>query len=190
MVFTMAYARNKGIWPRTEPPPDPPEPPPDPPPPPPDPPEPPPEQGAISAEGVLKSALTELWEKVRAAKADRVSVLTIRMFEVSEAFKLLGVVRTISGAEKLVTMRGGYETAGGAEFEMEFQGPVPDAEPVKEFLSPQLRDATVITLEVEFELTFAEGLSMDGDTTEKLTGQLSRFVSGAAHVEAEVKTES
>ena len=68
--------------------------------------------------------------------------------------------------------------------ELEFRGPVADAQPVREFIEPQLHDASARTLQAGFELVFAEGLAMQGDAAEKLTGRLSRFASGAAYVSA------
>ena len=59
-----------------------------------------------------------------------------------------------------------------------------DAQPVKEFLDPQLRDANSQNLEVGFALTFEDGLSMQSDAAEKLTERLARFASGAAYVSA------
>ena len=206
VVFTMVYARNAGIWPRKKPGepaaavPDEKEtgqpgstpggsgedsvvvPPRDQPtvkPP-----------GSVTAEGVLKEALIQLWEQARAKKVESIGILTIRMFESGDAFRLLGAVGAVSGADKSVTITGGYETREGGSFQLEFRGPVPDAQPVKEFLEPQLRAASSKNLEAGFQLTFAEGLSMQGDAAEKLTERLSRFASGAAYVSAtaEVKT--
>ncbi len=196
VVFTMAYAKNTGIWPRPKPdepaggetgPPGEQQPPPSgaptghgpgggqpvaaPP-------------GSFTAEGVLKEALVQLWEKARAKKVENIGVLTIRMFEAGDAFRLLGAVGAVSGAKKIVTVTGGYETREGGSFQLEFHGPVPDAQPVKEFLEPQLRDASTKDIEAEFRLTFAEGLSMQGGAAEKLTERLSRFASGAAYVSA------
>ena len=111
------------------------------------------------------------------------------MFEAGDAFRLLGAVGAVSGAEKIVTIAGGYETREGGSFELEFRGPVPDAQPVKEFLEPQLRDASSKNLESGFELTFAEGLSMHGDAAEKLTERLARFASGAAYVSATAEVQ-
>ena len=211
VVFTMAYAKNKGVWPRpkpagTEPP--------APAPVPPAPggevggggagefgvgesPEsyrpggdgivPPPEPllpGSFTAEGLLKEALLRLWEQARARGVDRIGVLAIRMFEAGDAFRLLGAVGAVSGAEKTVTFEGGYETRNGGSFELAFRGPVEDAQPVREFVEPQLRDASARTLQAGFELVFAEGLAMQGDAAEKLTERLSRFASGAAYVSA------
>ena len=207
VVFTMGYARNAGIWPREKPgeseqlesigeegsqpgsPPDgesataphgeplgghP--------------------DGAVSgsftAEGVLKEALVRLWEQARAKDVKTIAVLSIRMFEAGDAFRLLGAVGAISGAEKRVTIAGGYETREGGSFELDFGGPVSDAQPVKEFLEPQLRDASSTNIEAGFQLSFAEGLPMDGDEAEKLTERLARFASGAAYVSATAEVKS
>ena len=146
--------------------------------------------GSLTAEGVLKEALVQLWEQARAKKVENIGILTIRMFESGDAFRLLGAVGAVSGADKSVTITGGYETREGGSFQLEFRGPVPDAQPVKEFLESQLRAASSKNLEAGFQLIFAEGLSMQGDAAEKLTERLSRFASGAAYVSAtaEVKT--
>ena len=65
VVMTMAYAKNKGIWPRPVSPPEPPKPP-KPGLEPPKPPLPPVPVGEFSAEGVLKDALVQIWEQARA----------------------------------------------------------------------------------------------------------------------------
>ena len=206
VVFTMAYARNTGIWPRPKPGgpggsyPTKPES---------DGPDrpgvretpgpvptgtggyvPKAAPGSFTAEGVLKEALVQLWEQARSKGVDRIGTLTIRMFEAGDAFRLLGAVGAVSGAEKVVTIKGGYETHDGGSFTLEFRGSVSDAQPVKEFLDPQLRDAESGDIEAGFELTFAEGLAMQGDAPEKLTERLARFASGAAYVSAtaDVKT--
>ena len=184
LVFTMAYARNKGIWPRPEP-------------------TPPPEKEpatanqsgeppapsyefSFAAEGVLKEALIKLWEQVRSRGVEAVGRLTIRMSE-GDSLRLLGVVSAVAGAEKIVIMTGGYETCDGGSFELEFRGPVSDAQPVREFLEPQLRAARANALTVEFQLTFGNGLAMQGDAAEKLTERLAKFTSGMAHVSATPK---
>ena len=191
VVFTMAYAKNAGIWPRPKPkepdPPDPPESPTtkpgaDPPPQPEPQPEPPP--ASFTAEGVLKEALAQLWEQAQAEKVENIGVLTIRLFEAGDAFRLLGAVGAVSGAEKIAAIEGGYETPEGGSFELNFRGPVSDAQPVKEFLEPQLRAANSQHIQARFQLTFAAGLSMRSGAAEKLTERLARFASGAAYVSA------
>ena len=205
VVFTMAYAKNAGIWPR-------------------------PQQGTseagpdgetfgqpvegatggvvadppagpgmgyvsdttpgrLTAEGLLREALAQVWEQARAKGIGVIGTLTIRMFEPGDAFRLLGAVGAVQGADKSVTITGGYETRDGGSFELEFRGPPLDAQPVREFLEPQLRDASSQSLQAGFELVFTDGLSMQGDAAEKLTERLARFAGGAAYVfaAAEVK---
>jgi len=139
---------------------------------------------SFTAEGALKEALVQLWEQARARKVEQIEHLTIRMFEAGDGFRLLGPIGAVSGANKTVEMEGGYETRQGGEFGFEFSGPVEDAQPVREFIEPQLRDGEARSLEVKFDLAFAEGLAMRGDAAEKLTERLTRFASGAAYVSA------
>ena len=146
--------------------------------------------GPFTAEGVLKDALARIWEQARSAGVAAVGTLTVRLFEAGDAFRLLGAVGSVAGAEKVVTIEGGYETRDGGSFQLEFRGPVSDAQPVREFLEPQLRDAAARTVQAGFTLTFAEGLPLAGDAAEKLTGRLVRFASGAAHVSAAAEARS
>ena len=89
-----------------------------------------------------------------------------------------------------MTIVGGYETRDGGSFELNFCGPPADAQPVREFLEPQLRDASSQSLQVGFELLFTDGLPMQGDHAEKLTDRLARFASGAAYVSATAEAKA
>ncbi|MXY53195.1 MAG: ATP-binding protein [Gammaproteobacteria bacterium] len=144
-----------------------------------------PPEGDYSAEGLLKEALTKVWEQARGEGKKAIGRLHIRLFESGDAFKLLGAVRTVQGATKSVSLNGGYETADGASFQLEFKGPLDDAQPVREFLDPQFRAATNGTLEAGIELQFEHGLPLSGDASEKLTDRLARFAGEAVHVTAE-----
>ena len=206
VVFTMGYARDTGVWPRPQQ--DPPQqlqPDPEfvhpvegttsnvlaePPTAPSTGPTSAPAPDQLSAEGLLREALALLWEKARARGIGDVGTLTIRLFEAGDAFRLMGAVASVSGAEKTVTIEGGYETREGGSFELEFRGPPADAQPVREFLEPQLRDAGSQTLQAGFELVFADGLSMQGDAAEKLTERLTQFASGAAYVSATAEAKA
>ncbi len=207
VVFTMVYAREHGIWPRPKPKPAESEPtgtttgegqttagpktasadsdgaP--------DPSTTTPSGGApsapnvLTAEGLLREALIRLWEQARVRKIERIANLVIRMFDATDAFRLLGVVATVRGAdEKRVTIEGGYETAGGSTLELDYTGTPQDAQPLKDFLEPQLRAADTKNLKARFEITFGDGLPIDGDAADKLTEQLTRYATGAAYVEA------
>ena len=190
VVLTMGYARNTGVWPRPsvekgqgEPP--------------------PPEPGIeeerekydaeapeLSAEGPLREALVRLWEQARGKSIERIGDLTLRLFDAGDAFPLLGVAGRIAGADKTVVLRGAYETQDGGSCELEFQGPLPDAQPVREFLEPQLRAASSTHLEASIGLAFHDGLAMRGQAPEQLAEELCRFASGAAFVSATAKEKA
>ena len=183
-VLTMAFARNKFVWPRPDPggnggqPPESTPPPSDPQPLMPSP------GAALCAEGVLKDALAQLWEKARDAGIDTIVRVEIRVFDPGDGFRLLRVVGGIPATKKQVRYDGGYETREDSSFEIRFKGSVGDADPLREFLEPQVRDSATHTLETHFELVFDEGLSLTGDAPEKLAERLSRFATSDAYVEA------
>lgn len=212
-VFTAAYAKEKGIWPRPAPPPEPgpayipglvavgamnearplptelgggaavmPAP------------------GAVSegatatlaapeleAEGVLREALTTLWEKARGRRLEALAEVTLRVFDATDGFRLMGAVNAVPGAAKSMRIDGGYETMEGGTTELTFSGPIVDAQPVKDFLEPQLRAAKDKDVRLVFEMRFADGLALGGDAPEALTERLARYSSGAAYVTATAK---
>ncbi len=203
VVFTMAYAREHQIWPRPAPKPatgggepgaptggptggpaaptgvgSPP---------------PPPIGGtpSFSTEGPLREALAKLWEQVASAKVEKIDTLTIRMFDAGDAFKLLGVINglRVTGS-KLVTFEGGYETTGGSTLQIEYRGNPNDAQPLKDFLDPQLRAAAEKNIQASFTLGFDEGLAIGPEGSGKLTEQMTRFASGAAYVAAFAEAKS
>ena len=57
---------------------------------------------SVTAEGVLRDAFVQLWEQARAQRMEKVGMLSIRMFEAGDAFRLLGAVGAVSGAGKEV----------------------------------------------------------------------------------------
>jgi hypothetical protein len=138
----------------------------------------------FAAEGLLKEALLQLWEQARKANVEAIGLLSIRMFEAGDAFKLLGALGAISGASKTVRLKGGYMTNQGGEMHFEFTGPVTDAQPVREFVDAQMRAAKEKKLDAEFDLTFQDGFSMKGDAAEKLTERLTKFAAESAYVSA------
>ena len=146
--------------------------------------------GQLYAEGLLREALVRLWEQARGKSVEKLGHLHIRLFEAADAFRLLSLVGAISEANKEVTIKGGYETQDGGSFELNFSGPIADAQPVREFLEPQLRAAAATDLQAAFALTFPDGLPMQGDAAEKLTERLCKFASGAAYVSATAEAKA
>lgn len=165
-VLTMAYAKNKGVWPRPGKKPEEPE-----------------EteggaggdQGApgtdatdqegasdgpgdpsvrpFEAEAPFREAVVRVWEQARGKGCRRIEKLDIRVFEADEALRVMSVVGS-------------------------------DADPVKEFLQSQMRAATSTSLEVRYELAFHPGLTTDEDGPKMVLERLSRFVSGSTVVSA------
>ena len=152
----------------------------------------PPPPGAVTAEGPLKQALGELWEKCRKAKLAEIKVLSLRLFDATDAFKMLGSLNAEKGCKKIVMLSGGYETASGGEMELTFRGSPEDALPVKDFLVPQLNAAAAAkkerNVDATFELIFDPLLALAGDAPEKLAERLGKFASGAAYVAATAQT--
>jgi hypothetical protein len=142
------------------------------------------EPDSFTHEGVLREALRILWEKTRSSGIKQIRLLTIRPFEQVDAFKMLALVGGIAGAKVKVEFEGEYGTEAGGEFRFTFQGPVEDALPVKDFLGPQYRAAVDRGLVATFNLSFANGLSLDGDAADKLTERLTQQSMGAAYVTA------
>jgi hypothetical protein len=138
---------------------------------------------------VLREALRVLWEKTRATGVKQIRQLTIRPFERVDAFKMLAIVGSIPGAKVRVEFKGEYGTKDGGEFHFTFEGPVEDALPVKDFLGPQYRAAVDPGLVATFTLSFASGLSLEGDATDKLTERLTQQSMGTAYVTASAEAQ-
>ena len=138
----------------------------------------------VRAEGPLREALIRLWEQARDQHLASIHVLNIRLFDASDAFRLVSVVGRVADAEKSVLLSGSYETNAGGICELDFSGPVAEAQPVREFLEPQLRAASTTNLEATFTLTFESGLAVQSEAPEQLAKNLCRHASSEAVVSA------
>ncbi len=143
-----------------------------------------PSAGTLEVEAPFREAVVRVWEKARDTGWRRIKKLGIRVFEADEALRVMSVVGSLPGAAKTVALEGGYETRDGGSLELEFTGPIEDADPVKEFLQSQMRAATRTSLTVRYELTFEAGLTTDEDGPKMIIERLSRFVSGSTVVSA------
>ena len=139
---------------------------------------------------MLKEALALLWEKSRKQKIERIHLVRIRMFDAGDAFKLLGVIGSVQGAKKTVTLKGAYETTDGGTLEFAFEGPSTDAQVLKEFLEPQLRAAAEKDVNAAFELAFDGGLLTTSDAPERLADRLTKYAAGTTYVTATAETKA
>jgi hypothetical protein len=135
------------------------------------------------SEGVLKEALRQVFEKAKSAKFDKVDRLTVRLFEYGDSFKLIPVVGAVQGAKKSVSLSGSYQTTEDSTMEFEFAGTPSDAATIKGYLEPQFRAAKETGLKAAFVFEFDGGLNL-GAEADKFVERLTRFASAAAHVEA------
>ncbi len=138
----------------------------------------------FTAEGVLKEALRKVIEQAKTAKIAKVDRVVIRLFEYGDAFKLIPIANSIAGTKRSVTLEGGYTTAQDSEMMFEFKGEAQDASTIKDYLEPQFRAAKVTDLKASILFDFESGLALDGDAADKFIEKLTRFASAAAYVEA------
>jgi len=143
----------------------------------------------IRHEALLRQALTQTWEDTRSLGVQKIHQMTLRIFDVAEALKLLGAIGSIISkfsGEVHVKLSASYETVNNSTLELEFTGTIQDVSSIREFLNSQFRAAGENHLETIFTLTYEEGLTLGDDTPEKLTEQLARFVLGTVLIEIPV----
>ncbi|MCA3396953.1 MAG: ATP-binding protein [Roseomonas sp.] len=143
-----------------------------------------PQKELLHAEGVLKEALNRIFEQAAARKVSAISRLTVRVFEPADGFRLLGVVSAVRTAEVRASIKGEFETVAGSTVMIGFEGVPQDALPLRDFLDPQLKLAAEKDVSFVLSLGYKDGLPTSGEAPTKLIEQLTRFVTGAAYVEA------
>lgn len=198
-VYTITYAQDHGIWPRTPPAPQPappaavPTPAPGSAPSPGYPPSPGPapapaaqEPGVLQAEDVLKAALGRVFEQARNNGVLTFGSMNIRPFDKTDALKLIPLVKSVPNATKRVEVEASFETANKSEATVNFRGDLDDAAALKDYLEPQFRAATDSDASVTFFLRFEPPLAVTGTAAEGLIQRLTRLVSPSAHVLATV----
>lgn len=141
------------------------------------------------AEGVLKEALRKVFEQARSAKVERIDMLSVRVFDHSDAFKLIRVSNTISGAKKSIEMGGEFITAEDSSMQFEFNGTPQDAGIVKEYLEAQFRAAKESDLKAKIGFAFDGGMSTEEPVAEAFIEKLTKFASATAFVEASAEAK-
>lgn len=137
----------------------------------------------FSGEGVLKDALSTVFQRARAAKLEKVSRLALTPFEVGHFFMLLNVVESVPGATKTANATIEFETAAKSIITMTIEGAISDAKQTREYVEPQLRAATEKNVSATIQLDFADGLALGGGEPEKIIERLTKFGASAAFVE-------
>lgn len=143
---------------------------------------------ALQAEGPLREALGVLFGRARQREVARLASLTVQCFDAGDLFRLLPAANAVSAASKEVRMSVELEMAEGGALALEFNGPLSEAQLVREFLQPQLggardKNASGLSLTLKFEA----GLALAGDSPERLQEQLTRVGNAAVFVTAEAE---
>ncbi len=143
---------------------------------------------ALRAEGPLREALGIIFERARNAGHTSLRQLTIQCFEAGDLFRLLPAANGVANAGKMVLLEVELEMAEEGVLTLTFNGPLTEAQLVREFLQPQLatardRNARMLAL----TLNFSEGLMLADQEPEKLTEQLTRVGNAAVFVTAEAE---
>lgn len=144
---------------------------------------------ALTAEGPLSQALTELFEKARAQKVAAVTELRIKLFEAKATWNVHQAVANYRDAD--VNCR--FEaTLSGDEiesFQVEFAGSLNKANAVKSFLDAQLRTTSDHRFEGQYTLRFKEPMRTAVEKAELFTKAMTKYGSGEAFVEAQAAAE-
>jgi hypothetical protein len=134
-------------------------------------------------QGTLKECLNLLWENAK-SKHPNVSVesILLKVADPSDAFRIFGLLGTISQAEKLVEMNGSYTTSSNSELTFDFKGSHEDAKVLKEFAETQFRAVRDKDLDMTLNMHFIGGLSQSGEEPKRISDTLTRLGAGAAQV--------
>src|SRR5690606_2313839 len=116
---------------------------------------------ALRAEGPLREALGIIFERARNAGHTSLRQLTIQCFEAGDLFRLIPAANGVANAGKMVLLEVELEMAEEGVLTLTFNGPLTEAQLVREFLQPQLatardRNARMLAL----TLNFSEGLML------------------------------
>jgi len=139
----------------------------------------------LTAEGPLAQALTELWEKARAAEIASIEKLIVRFYEAPAAWKVHQAVATLKGPVVSCRFEAECEGDGIEALRVEYSGNLAKAQSVRSFLEPHIRAADDHSFEATYTMVYpAPGLPTAGIEAEQLGKNLTRYGAGEAYVEA------
>ena len=140
-------------------------------------------------EGEVGETLKTVLGKASAIEQGSLTKLEIKMWEAEPGFSLLRALNGIPDSKKHISLECHYKTESASTFDGTFEGTVEDAEIVQEFVRPQLRSSSSPEFYLTTTLEFEPFLKLSPDNVDKTVERLSRFVEGEAHVAVTVKTE-
>ncbi|HOY69108.1 MAG TPA: DUF499 domain-containing protein [Candidatus Ozemobacteraceae bacterium] len=151
--------------------------------------EPPKPPAELSAEGPLRQALVELFEKARKEKVKAFRRITVKFFEAKGAWNMHQAVATLRDTTVLCRFSSSMSADGIESFSVEFVGSVAKANAVKQFLDSMLRAASEQDFTGTYELAFSPAQPTGSDKADTLIAALTKYGGGEAFVEAEAERE-
>lgn len=101
---------------------------------------------------------------------------------------MLPAINAVPGASKRAELKVELEMNEGGMLSLDYNGPISEAQLVREFLQPQIAAAKdKNTSGLVLELRFNAGLELGGDAPERLCEQLTRVGNAAVFVSAEAE---
>ncbi|MDM8543814.1 DUF499 domain-containing protein [Desulfococcaceae bacterium HSG9] len=139
----------------------------------------------LEAEGPLRQALVQLFEKARACNVNELVSLTIRFFEYKGAWMLQQTLSTYRDADISCKFDIEIESKGVESFKVHFAGALSKAGTVRSFMEPQLRMAEGHTFDANFQLVFKNTFATSKDKADAFIETMTRYGGAEAYIEAQ-----
>ncbi|MFH1134692.1 MAG: DUF499 domain-containing protein [Pseudomonadota bacterium] len=145
---------------------------------------------SVSAQGPLRQALIELFEKARKQAFKALGTMTIRLFEHAGAKFLHQALVGFKEADITHEFNMGIEADGIDALTLEFRGRLDKANVIRSNIEPLLRTANSQTYQGSFFLVFKPLLSTDQTKAEAFIKMMTNQGGAEAFIEAEAATEN
>lgn len=143
----------------------------------------------ISAEGPLRQALVELFDKARKQKASALSRIKFRFYEYKGAGTMHQALATYRDADVSCSLEVSVEADGIEVFDVQFTGKLEKAASVKSFLESQIRASLNHSFDGTYELTFHAPLSTEQEKAGNFISAMTKYGGSEAYVEAQAAPE-
>ena len=138
----------------------------------------------VSAEGPLRQALVELFEKARKREIGALESITMRFFEHKGAWAMHQTLATYRDAASTCSLEVEMEMDGVERFSVNFSGSLEKANSIKSFLQPQLAAAKDQSFTGMYFLRFSEPLSTGSEKAGGFISSMTKYGGAEAFVEA------
>jgi hypothetical protein len=138
----------------------------------------------LSAEGPLRAALSDVFEKARKSDVRALASLSIKIYEARGAWNLHQSVAALREADVDCAFDAHMSDEGMQRFDVSFAGNLSKGTTVKSLIERPLLSAREQSIEAKYTLTFKAPLSTSSAVADDLVSKLTRFGASEAYVEA------